>query len=201
MRAQRDPFVLSAHHHVYVEGTVALTRAPYFATNTQSSSGRTRLCTRYSPRARSSPQHRAPLPDIATLTSVCLRQACPGRGVGPTEPEVSRAAVYVTMSPIERATPEGKGCHFLVFVQLFEKYGNLIERNTALIEKVSALIVLEERRVCVELNTGNGHTAHHPMAVRGRSWPPEDMAPPETPYSLERLSKAQRLLVDGGGGE
>eukprot|EP01052_Picozoa_sp_SAG31_P034478 SAG31_NODE_4034_length_3647_cov_26.004510_5_plen_100_part_00 len=31
----------------------------------------------------------------------------------------------------------GKGCYFLVFVQLFEKYGTLIERNTALIEKVA----------------------------------------------------------------
>eukprot|EP01052_Picozoa_sp_SAG31_P020014 SAG31_NODE_1485_length_8151_cov_6.486215_6_plen_272_part_00 len=31
----------------------------------------------------------------------------------------------------------GKGCYFLVFVQLFEMYGTLIERNTALIEKVS----------------------------------------------------------------
>eukprot|EP01052_Picozoa_sp_SAG31_P021148 SAG31_NODE_1620_length_7725_cov_1.520850_6_plen_294_part_00 len=30
----------------------------------------------------------------------------------------------------------GKGCYFLVFVQLFEKYGTLIERNTALIERV-----------------------------------------------------------------
>eukprot|EP01052_Picozoa_sp_SAG31_P021767 SAG31_NODE_1699_length_7499_cov_5.315135_10_plen_122_part_00 len=28
-------------------------------------------------------------------------------------------------------------CYFLVFVQLFEKYGTLVERNTALIEKVS----------------------------------------------------------------
>eukprot|EP01052_Picozoa_sp_SAG31_P030044 SAG31_NODE_3047_length_4749_cov_3.010968_3_plen_209_part_00 len=36
----------------------------------------------------------------------------------------------------------GKGCYFLVFVQLFEKYGTLIQRYTALIEKVSALIVL-----------------------------------------------------------
>eukprot|EP01052_Picozoa_sp_SAG31_P023721 SAG31_NODE_1974_length_6755_cov_6.833383_2_plen_67_part_00 len=35
----------------------------------------------------------------------------------------------------------GKGCYFLVFVQLSEKYGTLIERNTALIEKVSALTV------------------------------------------------------------
>eukprot|EP01052_Picozoa_sp_SAG31_P031249 SAG31_NODE_3292_length_4454_cov_2.328588_2_plen_146_part_00 len=31
----------------------------------------------------------------------------------------------------------GKGCYFLVFVQLFEKYGTLTERNTALIEEVS----------------------------------------------------------------
>eukprot|EP01052_Picozoa_sp_SAG31_P019299 SAG31_NODE_1401_length_8497_cov_4.386640_6_plen_91_part_00 len=30
----------------------------------------------------------------------------------------------------------GKGCYFLVFVQLFEKCGTSIERNTALIEKV-----------------------------------------------------------------
>eukprot|EP01052_Picozoa_sp_SAG31_P018302 SAG31_NODE_1292_length_8967_cov_2.998985_3_plen_207_part_00 len=35
---------------------------------------------------------------------------------------------------------DGKGCCFLVFVQLFEKYGTLIEGYTALIEKVSALI-------------------------------------------------------------
>eukprot|EP01052_Picozoa_sp_SAG31_P008871 SAG31_NODE_455_length_15433_cov_4.248728_6_plen_133_part_00 len=32
-----------------------------------------------------------------------------------------------------------KRCYFLVFVQLFEKCGTLIERYTALIEKVSAL--------------------------------------------------------------
>eukprot|EP01052_Picozoa_sp_SAG31_P003011 SAG31_NODE_111_length_24443_cov_231.743685_8_plen_157_part_00 len=35
------------------------------------------------------------------------------------------------------AATAGKGCYFLVFVQLFEKYRTLIERNTALIEKVS----------------------------------------------------------------
>eukprot|EP01052_Picozoa_sp_SAG31_P017791 SAG31_NODE_1232_length_9211_cov_31.167581_5_plen_168_part_00 len=34
----------------------------------------------------------------------------------------------------------GEGCYFLVFVRLFEKHGTLIERNTALIEKVSTLI-------------------------------------------------------------
>eukprot|EP01052_Picozoa_sp_SAG31_P034296 SAG31_NODE_3989_length_3681_cov_6.728042_2_plen_321_part_00 len=36
----------------------------------------------------------------------------------------------------------GKGGYFLVFVQLSEKHGTLIERYTALIEKVSVLIVL-----------------------------------------------------------
>eukprot|EP01052_Picozoa_sp_SAG31_P025257 SAG31_NODE_2204_length_6198_cov_3.698967_2_plen_437_part_00 len=41
----------------------------------------------------------------------------------------------------------GKGCYFLVFVQLFEKYGTLIERYTALIEKLSALIVLPWQQV------------------------------------------------------
>eukprot|EP01052_Picozoa_sp_SAG31_P030263 SAG31_NODE_3090_length_4687_cov_4.344377_2_plen_242_part_00 len=35
---------------------------------------------------------------------------------------------------------QGKRCYFLVFVQLFDRCGTLIERNTALIEKVSALI-------------------------------------------------------------
>eukprot|EP01052_Picozoa_sp_SAG31_P014155 SAG31_NODE_870_length_11338_cov_14.525047_7_plen_182_part_00 len=35
------------------------------------------------------------------------------------------------------STTKGAGCYFLVFVQLFEKYGTSIERNTALIEKVS----------------------------------------------------------------
>eukprot|EP01052_Picozoa_sp_SAG31_P029527 SAG31_NODE_2942_length_4878_cov_6.517263_6_plen_134_part_00 len=34
----------------------------------------------------------------------------------------------------------GKGCYFLAFVQPFEKYGTLIERYTALIEKVSPCI-------------------------------------------------------------
>eukprot|EP01052_Picozoa_sp_SAG31_P007407 SAG31_NODE_353_length_17229_cov_8.702160_11_plen_882_part_00 len=37
--------------------------------------------------------------------------------------------------------PDGKGCYFLVFVQLLEKYGTIIdERYTALIEKVSPCI-------------------------------------------------------------
>eukprot|EP01052_Picozoa_sp_SAG31_P018550 SAG31_NODE_1318_length_8823_cov_3.108780_6_plen_167_part_00 len=37
-----------------------------------------------------------------------------------------------------RTVPCGKACRFLVFVQLFEKYGTLIEIYTALIEKVSS---------------------------------------------------------------
>eukprot|EP01052_Picozoa_sp_SAG31_P008979 SAG31_NODE_462_length_15340_cov_2.972968_10_plen_281_part_00 len=40
----------------------------------------------------------------------------------------------------DAALKQGKGWYFLVFVGLFEKYGTLIERNTALIAKVSALI-------------------------------------------------------------
>eukprot|EP01052_Picozoa_sp_SAG31_P030742 SAG31_NODE_3180_length_4582_cov_2.985501_4_plen_57_part_00 len=35
---------------------------------------------------------------------------------------------------------QGKGCYFLVFVQLLYKCGTLIERYTALIEKVSLCI-------------------------------------------------------------
>eukprot|EP01052_Picozoa_sp_SAG31_P029357 SAG31_NODE_2912_length_4920_cov_3.413192_1_plen_147_part_00 len=35
---------------------------------------------------------------------------------------------------------EGERGYFLVFVQLFEKYGTLVERNAALIEKVSPCI-------------------------------------------------------------
>eukprot|EP01052_Picozoa_sp_SAG31_P027102 SAG31_NODE_2508_length_5589_cov_11.540073_4_plen_174_part_00 len=38
-----------------------------------------------------------------------------------------------------------KCCHFLVFVQLFEKYGTSVERNTALIEKVSSFRALLRR--------------------------------------------------------
>eukprot|EP01052_Picozoa_sp_SAG31_P017918 SAG31_NODE_1248_length_9126_cov_5.023928_8_plen_276_part_00 len=37
----------------------------------------------------------------------------------------------------------GEGCYFLVFVQLFEKYGTSIKRNTALIEKVSPFRYVE----------------------------------------------------------
>eukprot|EP01052_Picozoa_sp_SAG31_P038813 SAG31_NODE_5257_length_2647_cov_1.852433_3_plen_158_part_00 len=48
----------------------------------------------------------------------------------------------------------GKGCYFLVFVQLFEKYGTLIERYTALIEKVSALIAGDSSDFCDEGYSG-----------------------------------------------
>eukprot|EP01052_Picozoa_sp_SAG31_P020541 SAG31_NODE_1549_length_7913_cov_8.822882_1_plen_197_part_00 len=50
-------------------------------------------------------------------------------------PEDAAAAGLLLASP-----RIGKGCYFLVFVQLLEKYGTLIERYAALIEKVSALI-------------------------------------------------------------
>eukprot|EP01052_Picozoa_sp_SAG31_P006571 SAG31_NODE_303_length_18065_cov_5.733107_13_plen_195_part_00 len=40
-------------------------------------------------------------------------------------------------SPLAAALLKGEGCYLLIFVQLFEKYGTLIERNATLIEKVS----------------------------------------------------------------
>eukprot|EP01052_Picozoa_sp_SAG31_P025587 SAG31_NODE_2251_length_6082_cov_2.050643_3_plen_409_part_00 len=49
-----------------------------------------------------------------------------------------RAQTGSTLLPgASQPVPTGEGCYFLVFVQLFEKYGTLIERNTALIERVS----------------------------------------------------------------
>lgn len=52
--------------------------------------------------------------------------------------------------------------------------------------------MIEERRKAVYHNTGNGHTAHHPM---GRPGQPKIWEEPETPYPLERLTPAQRKLV------
>eukprot|EP01052_Picozoa_sp_SAG31_P048634 SAG31_NODE_10262_length_1163_cov_1.505639_1_plen_348_part_01 len=46
------------------------------------------------------------------------------------------AAWPVRLACVQALGKLGKGCYFLVFVQLFEKYGTLIERYTALIEKV-----------------------------------------------------------------
>eukprot|EP01052_Picozoa_sp_SAG31_P013198 SAG31_NODE_789_length_12087_cov_5.727227_5_plen_66_part_00 len=46
----------------------------------------------------------------------------------------------------ERALKSGEGCYFLVFVQLLEKYGTLIVRNTTLIEKVSPCSVARTGR-------------------------------------------------------
>eukprot|EP01052_Picozoa_sp_SAG31_P051005 SAG31_NODE_11910_length_987_cov_0.826577_1_plen_266_part_10 len=54
----------------------------------------------------------------------------------------------------------GKGCYFLVFVQLFEKQGTLIERNTALIEKASALIGVNSNAAFVGQNFA---LPSHPM--------------------------------------
>jgi hypothetical protein len=96
--------------------------------------------------------------DVFLWTDMTLHQACPGKGVGPTEPELTRAAVYVCMSPKSKATAE----------------------------------VLEERRKAVYHNTGNGHTAHHPMGSPGR---PKVWEEPKTPFPLKRLTEAQRKLV------
>ena len=56
-------------------------------------------------------------------------------------------------------TSVGKGRCFLVFVQLFEKYGTLIERNTALIEKVSPFIAA----------TGEGRRARSRTSTSGNA--------------------------------
>ena len=95
--------------------------------------------------------------DVFLWTDMTLHQACPGRGVGPTEPELMRAAVYVCMSPTSKATPA----------------------------------ILEQRRLAVHYNTGNGHTAHHPVDSLEKLLGTE----PQTPYSLSRLNAAQRALV------
>eukprot|EP01052_Picozoa_sp_SAG31_P025337 SAG31_NODE_2215_length_6172_cov_3.268730_2_plen_166_part_00 len=47
------------------------------------------------------------------------------------------ATGVATLNPDDPRELQGEGCYFLVYVQLFEKHGTLIERNTALIEKVS----------------------------------------------------------------
>eukprot|EP01052_Picozoa_sp_SAG31_P033608 SAG31_NODE_3821_length_3852_cov_4.553424_5_plen_145_part_00 len=52
----------------------------------------------------------------------------------------------------------GEGCHFLVFVQLSEKHGTFIERNTALIERVSPCRIL--RAEC------SGRSALRPVGAR-----------------------------------
>eukprot|EP01052_Picozoa_sp_SAG31_P001745 SAG31_NODE_59_length_29571_cov_20.443506_5_plen_79_part_00 len=50
------------------------------------------------------------------------------------------AAVHPPVAVPEAHTPAEVRGYFLVFVQLLEKYGTLIEINTALIEKVSPCI-------------------------------------------------------------
>eukprot|EP01052_Picozoa_sp_SAG31_P041686 SAG31_NODE_6389_length_2035_cov_1.978306_1_plen_233_part_10 len=77
----------------------------------------------------------------------------------------------------------GKGCYFLVSVQLFEKCGTLIEIYMALIEKVSALIaVLADNKtlLCVIRMDGDSgcstHSYRYYAAIRsydlGRTWGP-----------------------------
>eukprot|EP01052_Picozoa_sp_SAG31_P028090 SAG31_NODE_2681_length_5262_cov_5.705791_7_plen_295_part_00 len=58
-------------------------------------------------------------------------------GVGDGWERVARGSRSIALEHGSELEDTGEGCYFLVFVQLFEKYGTLIERNTALIEKVS----------------------------------------------------------------
>eukprot|EP01052_Picozoa_sp_SAG31_P051721 SAG31_NODE_12418_length_943_cov_1.648104_2_plen_108_part_00 len=62
--------------------------------------------------------------------------------------------------------------YFLVFVQLFEKYGTLIDRYTALIEKVSASIAA---RAC------GGAWCAPPPPQPFWAWPMRDAATPRAP--------------------
>eukprot|EP01052_Picozoa_sp_SAG31_P021547 SAG31_NODE_1672_length_7564_cov_10.193704_9_plen_201_part_00 len=69
-----------------------------------------------------------------------MRRADGGAPVDGSRPWPAGVALLLTEHADEGSAElherNGKGCYFLVFVQLFEKYGTLIERNTALIEKV-----------------------------------------------------------------
>eukprot|EP01052_Picozoa_sp_SAG31_P039167 SAG31_NODE_5376_length_2576_cov_1.998385_1_plen_220_part_00 len=51
--------------------------------------------------------------------------------------DFTEEACLRVVKPAFSSKNQGEGCCFLLFVQLFEKYGTLIESNTALIENVS----------------------------------------------------------------
>eukprot|EP01052_Picozoa_sp_SAG31_P034687 SAG31_NODE_4087_length_3601_cov_3.169903_5_plen_379_part_01 len=55
--------------------------------------------------------------------------------------DLPQGSSMASRDPVVDTGMGGKRSYFLVFAQLFERYGTLVERNTALIEEVSALIV------------------------------------------------------------
>eukprot|EP01052_Picozoa_sp_SAG31_P003917 SAG31_NODE_155_length_22130_cov_9.540098_18_plen_135_part_00 len=89
---------------------------------------------------------------------------------------------------------DGEGCYFLVFVQLFEKYGTLIERNTALIEKVSPCRALSRSRA-------DGADPEPQRAARK----PRAKARSATPAPRAGLRQSRRIAgraeVDGSAAE
>eukprot|EP01052_Picozoa_sp_SAG31_P036857 SAG31_NODE_4661_length_3058_cov_2.518756_1_plen_198_part_00 len=76
------------------------------------------------------------LPSHSFLRVVGNLQALP-RAAWPLPPNTTHVRDMIVSVSTTNITITGTGCYFLVFVQLFEKYGTLIERNTKLIEKVS----------------------------------------------------------------
>eukprot|EP01052_Picozoa_sp_SAG31_P008208 SAG31_NODE_409_length_16006_cov_10.345760_2_plen_157_part_00 len=64
---------------------------------------------------------------------------------------MGRAAAVGGARLRRRSRRSCEGCCFVVFVQLFEKYGTLIERNTALIEKVSPCRALMKKKAAAPL--------------------------------------------------
>lgn len=128
--------------------------------------------------------------DTFLWTDMTLHQRCPGRGVGPTKPELIRAAVYVCMSPKSKATPEvleerRKAVYCAAAHDPITRLALLFSHT---------VLLTRGRRACDRTDdAGNGHTAHHPMTVNSRNWPPA--ADSKNAYPIERLSQAQRRLV------
>eukprot|EP01052_Picozoa_sp_SAG31_P001678 SAG31_NODE_56_length_29726_cov_41.443312_28_plen_468_part_00 len=88
------------------------------------------------------------------------------------DPDLSAPQLWVNRT-LEHM--EGKGCYFLVFVKLFEKYGTLIEIYTALIEKVSPCIDAKKYGCNGLLGIHWRTRAVGPqiMAMGQKSWNPE----------------------------
>ena len=116
--------------------------------------------------------------DVFLWTDETLHQACPGRGVGPTEPELMRAAVYVCMSPKSKATPAVPTppppcrplceCLSLFSLSLFSllclSLLSLFFLSLLSLSQALRVQVLEERRLAVYHNTGAPRLSSRPIA-------------------------------------